>query len=198
MKWLLTAALASMAFYQGAQAKTAPTCKPQWVAAWGSAQFQPDANNALPTGSFADKTLREIVRASIDGRRIRLRLSNLANAQPLTLKGVSVALARDPAHAAINPATVRPVRFDGRDDVTIPAGADYYHPDARNEADRQEVNAWIRGKGNFDGIIDFDAITRDPAHPERLLPAYDKGDHLHPGPAGYRAMGQAIALTLFK
>jgi lysophospholipase L1-like esterase len=77
-------------------------------------------------------------------------------------------------------------------------GFGHYHPDAWNEADRQAVNAWIRGKGNFDGIIDFDAITRDPAHPERLLPAYDKGDHLHPDPAGYRAMRQAIALTLFK
>jgi lysophospholipase L1-like esterase len=73
-----------------------------------------------------------------------------------------------------------------------------YHPDAQNEADRQAVNAWIRAPGHFDGVIDFDAATRDPAQPDQLLPAYDSGDHLHPSPAGYRAMGQAIDLTLFR
>jgi lysophospholipase L1-like esterase len=46
-------------------------------------------------------------------------------------------------------------------------------------------------------VVDFDQVTRDPAHPDRLLPAYDSGDHLHPGPAGYKAMGEAIPLTLF-
>jgi len=76
-------------------------------------------------------------------------------------------------------------------------GAVSYHPDAANEADRQAVNAWIRTPGHFDGVIDFDAATRDPANPDRLLPTYDSGDHLHPSPAGYRAMGKAIDLELF-
>src|SRR3546814_13559061 len=52
-------------------------------------------------------------------------------------------------------------------------GNDYYHPDARNEADRQAVNRWIREPGNFDGVIDFDRAMRDPARPDRLLPRYD-------------------------
>ena len=65
------------------------------------------------------------------------------------------------------------------------------------EADRQAVNAWIRQPGNFDAVIDFDAATRDPARPDRLAPAYDSGDALHPSPRGYRAMGDAIALDLF-
>jgi lysophospholipase L1-like esterase len=68
---------------------------------------------------------------------------------------------------------------------------------AASEAKRQAVNSWIRTGGAFDGVIDFDAITRDPSHPARFLPAYDSGDHLHPGDAGYRAMAQAIALGLF-
>jgi lysophospholipase L1-like esterase len=46
-------------------------------------------------------------------------------------------------------------------------------------------------------LIDFDAVVRDPAHLDRLLPAYDCGDHLHPSPAGYSAMGNAISLALF-
>lgn len=77
------------------------------------------------------------------------------------------------------------------------AGSDYYHPTAADEVDRQAVNRWIRAPGNFDAVVDFDRIMRDPAHPERLLPAYDSGDHLHPSPAGYRIMGEAIPLTLF-
>ena len=77
-------------------------------------------------------------------------------------------------------------------------GSNYYHPGAESEADRQVINAWIRGAGHFDAVVDFDRVTRDPAHPDRLLPAYDSGDHLHPGPAGYKAMGEAIPLSLFK
>ena len=78
------------------------------------------------------------------------------------------------------------------------AGSTYYHPGPENEADRQAVNSWIRGMGHFDAVADFDKLTRDPAHPDRLLPAYDSGDHLHPGPAGYKAMGDAIPLALLQ
>jgi lysophospholipase L1-like esterase len=66
------------------------------------------------------------------------------------------------------------------------------------EAIRAAVNRWIRTSGEFDAVIDFDAVTRDPADPLRFLPAYDSGDHLHPGDAGYRAMGDAVDLTLFR
>jgi lysophospholipase L1-like esterase len=76
-------------------------------------------------------------------------------------------------------------------------GGDYYHPDAQNEADRHAVNAWIRTPGHFDAVIDFDAALRDPAAPDALLPAYDSGDHLHPNPAGYKAMADAVPLALF-
>lgn len=75
-------------------------------------------------------------------------------------------------------------------------GSGYYHPGPESEADRQAINAWIRGPGHFDSVVDFDQVTRDPQHPDRLLPAYDSGDHLHPGPAGYKAMGDAIPLKL--
>jgi lysophospholipase L1-like esterase len=73
-------------------------------------------------------------------------------------------------------------------------GSDYYHPGPLSEADRLAVNQWIRG--HFDAVIDFDAVLRDPAHPDHLLPAYDCGDHLHPSPRGYRAMGLAAAQLL--
>jgi lysophospholipase L1-like esterase len=46
-------------------------------------------------------------------------------------------------------------------------------------------------------VIDFDAVVRDPAHPTRILPAFDSGDHLHPNDAGYQAMAASIDLRLF-
>jgi lysophospholipase L1-like esterase len=76
-------------------------------------------------------------------------------------------------------------------------GSDYYHPGTADEAARQAINQWIRTSGNFDAIVDFDKAMRDPSHPERLRPAYDSGDHLHPSPAGYRAMAGAIPVSLF-
>jgi lysophospholipase L1-like esterase len=81
--------------------------------------------------------------------------------------------------------------------ITPYVGSTYYHPGSMSEADRQQVNHWIRTPGHFDAVIDFDAVVRDPEHPDRLLPVYDCGDHLHPSPAGYQAMGNAIALQLF-
>jgi lysophospholipase L1-like esterase len=72
-----------------------------------------------------------------------------------------------------------------------------YHPTAVNEADRQAVNAWIRAPGHFDAVVDFDALMRDPAHPERMRPEMDNGDHIHPSLAGYRAMAEAVPLGLF-
>jgi lysophospholipase L1-like esterase len=75
-------------------------------------------------------------------------------------------------------------------------GAAYYT--VEGEAKRQAVNEWIRTSKAYDGVIDFDALTRDPAAPTRMLPAYDSGDHLHPGDAGYKAMGESVDLALFR
>ena len=66
------------------------------------------------------------------------------------------------------------------------------------EMKRQAVNRWIRTSGAYDGVIDFEAATRDPNQPGRFLPLYDSGDHLHPNDAGYRAMAEAIDLSMFK
>ncbi len=81
--------------------------------------------------------------------------------------------------------------------ITPYVGSTYYHPGPLSEADRQAVNQWIRAAGHFDGVIDFDSVVRDSQNPDRLLPEYDCGDHIHPSPAGYKAMGSAVALALF-
>jgi lysophospholipase L1-like esterase len=65
------------------------------------------------------------------------------------------------------------------------------------EAERQQVNHWIRTGHAFDGVIDFDRVLRDPADPGWLNPQYDSGDGLHPNDAGHAAMAAAIPLSLF-
>ena len=73
-------------------------------------------------------------------------------------------------------------------------GASYYS--AAGEAKREAVNQWIRTSGAFDGVIDFDAVVRDPSDPLMINPPFDSGDHLHPNDAGYQAMANAIPLRL--
>jgi lysophospholipase L1-like esterase len=61
-----------------------------------------------------------------------------------------------------------------------------------------DVNNFILHSGKFDGAVDFNKVTTDPHQPLTFLPAYDSGDHLHPDDAGYKAMGDAIDLKLFR
>jgi lysophospholipase L1-like esterase len=74
-------------------------------------------------------------------------------------------------------------------------GANYFT--AQGEAKRQALNNWIRTSKAYDGVIDFDAATRDPNNPSKARPPFDPGDHLHMTPAGYEAMGSAVDLSLF-
>jgi lysophospholipase L1-like esterase len=75
-------------------------------------------------------------------------------------------------------------------------GAGYASP--AGEKIREAVNQWIRTTNQFDGVIDFDKVIRDPANPTVYLPAFDHGGHLHPNDTGYKAMGDAIDLKIFK
>ena len=75
-------------------------------------------------------------------------------------------------------------------------GASYWSPEG--ETQRQAVNRWIRSGGEFDGVIDFDAVLRDPAHPGQIREGLHAGDHLHGSDAGYDAMAKAIDVGLFR
>jgi lysophospholipase L1-like esterase len=76
------------------------------------------------------------------------------------------------------------------------AASSFYTPEKENL--RQEVNAWIRNGAEFDAVVDFDAVLRDPSHPTRLLASYDSGDHLHSNDAGYTVSANVFPLTLFE
>lgn len=66
--------------------------------------------------------------------------------------------------------------------------------DPVGEKVRGEVNRFIRGSGEFDAVTDFDRILRSPYDPERVLPVFDGGDHLHPNDKGMQAMADAVDL----
>ncbi|WP_327312091.1 SGNH/GDSL hydrolase family protein [Streptomyces sp. NBC_01235] len=67
--------------------------------------------------------------------------------------------------------------------------------DPAAESVRQDVNAFIRSSGEFDAVTDFDRILRNPYAPQRILPFFDGGDHLHPNDKGMQAMADAVDLT---
>ena len=75
-------------------------------------------------------------------------------------------------------------------------GADYFSEEG--EATRQAVNEWIRKGGVFDGVFDFDAAVRDPAHPGRFREGYHSGDNLHPSAVGFKAMAATVDLSALR
>jgi len=153
-----------------------------------------DATNPLAGRSILERFDRDVLAtAGVKYMTLLIGINDIGNSSPTNpvtaedlIAGYRQVIAR--AHAkgiAVFGATLTPFE-----------GAGYYSPE--KEVVRQAVNAWIRSTDEFDGVIDFDLATRDPAHPTRFLPAYDSGDHLHPSDLGYQAMGNAVALTLFR
>ena len=79
----------------------------------------------------------------------------------------------------------------------LPYGGAAYFSEP-GEAARQAVNRWMRTSREFDAVIDLDAAIRDPARAERMRADLQSGDWLHPNDAGYRVMGDAVDLSLFR
>lgn len=124
-------------------------------------------------------------------------INDLGTAKDARAKGEPAATARDLIAAyqqLIDRAHQHGLRIYGA--TILPyEGAAYFS--AEGEADRQKINHWMLESHAFDAVIDFDAITRDPASPSKLSAAVDGGDHLHPSAAGYQIMADAIDLALF-
>nr|WP_062331937.1 SGNH/GDSL hydrolase family protein [Herbidospora sakaeratensis] len=95
-------------------------------------------------------------------------------------------------------AQAQDIRVYGATITAFGGNTGYDDPAGLREATRQRVNHWIRTSGRFDAVVDFDRVTRDPANPRQLLPAYDTGDHLHFNPAGYQAIADSVPARLFR
>jgi lysophospholipase L1-like esterase len=116
----ILALLALISFSAAAPAQQQP-----WVTSWASAQTVPVGDQLLPDRALDDATLRQLVRVSLGGTLLRVRLSNAFGKEPLKVGGASVAVAADPASSAILPASSRPLTFSGASEFSIPAGAEY-------------------------------------------------------------------------
>lgn len=92
----------------------------RWVGTWAcAAQLTEDAN-LPPSPGLSGNTLRQMVRVSIGGSRLRLRLSNQYGTAPVVLAATHVA--RSQGGGAIDAASDRALSFSGAAAVTIPAG----------------------------------------------------------------------------
>lgn len=79
----------------------------------------------------------------------------------------------------------------------LPYGGSKTYWSAEGDADRRAINEWIRTSGRFDAVIDFDAAFRSAEDPNKMKPALDSGDHLHPSLGGYVEMARVVDLRLF-
>jgi lysophospholipase L1-like esterase len=87
-----------------------------WTGTWAIAQMHDNSGK-----TFTDQTLRQIVRISVGGKRVRLKVSNLFGTQPLEVEDVHLALRR--SGSSIVASSDRQLRFDGNTKLVIPAGA---------------------------------------------------------------------------
>ncbi|CAN5911859.1 SGNH/GDSL hydrolase family protein [soil metagenome] len=111
-------------------------------------------------------------------------LSSLPGAAPMSVERLTAGLQR-----LIDSARTQGVKVL-LGTVTPFKGSGYWSDE--NEAMRQALNRWIRGRQNVAGVVDFDVALRDRKNAVSLNPKYDSGDHLHPSDAGYAAMAEAV------
>lgn len=68
---------------------------------------------------------------------------------------------------------------------------------ADREQTRITANQWIMTSGEFDGVADFSAAVADPADHQKVLAAYDSGDHIHLNAAGYGVLAKLVDAAPF-
>ncbi len=103
---------------------TRPVSAPHWIASWGSSQMIADGDNALPADRAAAVTLRQIIRLSAGGDRVRVRLSNAFGTQPLAIGSARIARTTVPATPQVSGGAA--LTFAGQTGALIPAGAELY------------------------------------------------------------------------
>ena len=134
LRWIPVLVLAQLGTLDLVQAQ--PNGQERWVATWATAQTlvrqptaRPPADAAPPPANspqtiaargFSNQTVRMIVRTSIGGKRLRIRLSNAFGSAPVTLGTAHVAIrAKDSAIVADSDRTLS---FNGKPGCTIAPG----------------------------------------------------------------------------
>jgi lysophospholipase L1-like esterase len=98
---------------------------PHWVSSWGTSQMPYGQAEAMPAEFWKDGTVRQIVRLSLGGSQVRVRISNAYGSDMLVVNEANIARAVRPGVSDVVAGSVQPLRFNGSTSVRIPAGADY-------------------------------------------------------------------------
>jgi lysophospholipase L1-like esterase len=184
---------------------------PNFLSARATAADAPAAFSVVNAGISGNRVLHDVVGPAGVGRYTRDVLGQTGVSDVIILLGINdigfsgfapdqevsaemITLALEAMVAAANASDVRVflatlLPFEG-------TMAPYYSE--AGEAKRQAVNDWIRSAGGVAGVIDFDALMRDPVDPLAMKAEFDSGDHLHPNDAGYAAMADSIDLAGFE
>lgn len=100
----------------------------KWVATWGAAPQLVESGNMPPAPGLTHNTLRQVVRVSIGGDRLRLRFSNTFSRQPVTMKSVAVAVSH--GGSAVDGATQKMLSFHTKRSVTMEPGEEVVSDEA--------------------------------------------------------------------
>ena len=122
-----------------------------WVGTWASSPQRADVDSRAPALGFADRTLRQVVRVSVGGSKIRVRFSNAFGTADLTI--VSAHVAKPGKNGSIHPDTDRALAFETRPTIAIPPGALVYSdPVDFDLPPLSDLAVTIRLKGVPDGL----------------------------------------------
>ena len=102
--------------------KEPPAAAKTWVGTWGTAPQLVEPNNMPPVPGLSNNTLRQVVCVSVGGKRLRLKFSNEFSKSPVTLKAVQIAVSM--GGSVIDESTTRTLKFDGKQEYTMEAGAE--------------------------------------------------------------------------
>ncbi|MFL5620334.1 MAG: SGNH/GDSL hydrolase family protein [Gemmatimonadaceae bacterium] len=89
---------------------------------WATALQIVEPANLPPSPGLTGNTLRQVVHASIGGRRLRVRFSNVFGDAPLTIAAAAIAPSR--GESRIDAEVQRPLTFGGHASVVVDAGRD--------------------------------------------------------------------------
>src|SRR3954470_1866521 len=114
-----------LAFLTGTNAASAASSRDStWVSSWGAAQMLAEGDRSLPADLQHHVTIRQVVRLTLGGSKLRLHVSNAFGTEPLQISAISLARAAAPGSSRIDESSSQSVKFNDRTDVVIPAGAE--------------------------------------------------------------------------
>jgi lysophospholipase L1-like esterase len=146
-----------------------------WISTWTAS---PQAPRGVMPASVSNRTVRQVVHASIGGNKVRIRLSNEFGSKPVLIGAASVALAGTSSN--IMAGTLRPLTFGGATSIILPPGApalsdpvelrvapladvavSLYLPAATDLGTVHQVGlqtAFVSGAGDFTASAEFPAV----------------------------------------